>query len=61
MVVIVEAVIAVATSRTPVLIAVSLSSPRARCRLMFSMTTMESSTTRPIEMVMAPSVRTLSE
>ena len=60
-VVTVEAVTASATSRTPVLMASSFSSPRPRCRLMFSMTTIESSTTRPIAIVSAPSVMTLSE
>ena len=58
-VVTVDAVIAVATSLTPTRIAVFLSSPRPRCRLMFSTTTIESSTTRPIEIVSAPSVRML--
>lgn len=60
MVVTVEAVIAEATSFTPTVMACSFSSPRARCRLMFSTTTIESSTTRPIAIVMAPRVRMLS-
>ena len=60
-VVIVDAVTATATSRTPDLMASSLFSPRPRWRLMFSMTTIESSTTRPIAIVRAPRVRTLSE
>ena len=59
MVVAVAAVIAVATSFTPTRIACIFSSPSARWRLMFSTTTIESSTTRPIEMVMAPRVRML--
>src|ERR1700761_7676833 len=60
-VVIVDAVTAAATSRTPVVIAAILSSPREICLLMFSMTTIESSTTRPIAIVIAPSVMMLSE
>ena len=59
-VVMVDAVTATATSRTAVLMATSLSSPRPMCRLMFSVTTIESSTTRPIAMVSAASVITLS-
>jgi hypothetical protein len=59
-VVIVDAVIAPATSRTACTIVAALSTPATRCRLMFSMTTMESSTTRPIAIVSAPSVRMLS-
>ena len=59
-VVIVEAVTAVATSRTAVRMAGSFSSPRPMCLLMFSITTMESSTTRPIAMVSAASVMMLS-
>jgi len=60
-VVTVEAVIAPATSRTAVRTAWDLRSPYDRCRLMFSITTIESSTTRPIATVIAPSVRMLSE
>jgi hypothetical protein len=60
-VVIVDAVTATATSRTPALIASIFFSPRPRWRLMFSMTTIESSTTRPIAIVRAPRVSTLSE
>ena len=59
-VVTVDAVIAAATSLTAVEIAESLSSPRERCRLMFSITTIESSTTRPIAIVRAPRVMMLS-
>ena len=59
-VVIVDAVIAPATSRTARTIVDALSTPSTRCRLMFSMTTIESSTTRPIAMVSAPSVRMFS-
>ncbi len=59
-VVTVEAVTAPATSRTAVLIAATFSSPREMCLLMFSMTTMESSTTRPIAIVRAPRVMMLS-
>ncbi len=55
-VVTVDAVTAAATSRTPVVIAAILSSPREICLLMFSMTTIESSTTRPIAIVIAPRV-----
>ena len=57
----VEAVMAVATSPVPVRIAVRLSSPSPMWRRMFSTTTMESSTTRPIEMVRAPRVSVLRE
>ena len=57
----VEAVIAVATSRVPSRIAVRRSAPRPRCRRMFSTTTIASSTTRPIEIVSAPSVSVLRE
>ena len=60
-VVMVDAVTAVATSLTPSRIATMRSSPSDKCRLMFSTTTIESSTTRPIEMVTAPIVRMLSE
>ena len=59
-VVTVDAVTAVATSRTAAVMARTFVSPRVRCRLMFSMTTMESSTTRPIAIVSAPSVMMLS-
>ena len=59
-VVIVEAVTAVATSRTAERMAGSFSSPRPMCRLMFSITTMESSMTRPIAIVSAANVMTLS-
>ena len=64
-VVIVDAVIAPATSRTAVMMEKArpsglLSRAAVMCRLMFSMTTMESSTTRPIAMVSAPRVRMLS-
>ncbi len=57
----VEAVTAPATSRTAVRIASRFGSPYSRCRLMFSSTTMESSTTRPTAMVSAPRVSRLSE
>ena len=57
-VVAVDAVTAVATSLTAARIAVLFSSPSDRCRLMFSMTTIESSTTRPIAIVSAPRVST---
>ena len=57
----VDAVTAPATSRTPAMIACSLASPYPRCRLMFSSTTIESSTTRPTATVNAPSVSRLSE
>ena len=57
----VEAVMAVATSPVPVRMAVRLSCPRDRWRLMFSTTTIESSTTRPIEIVRAPRVSMFSE
>ncbi|CAB4589387.1 unannotated protein [freshwater metagenome] len=60
-VVMVDAVTAVATSLTPSRMATMRSSPRDRCLLMFSTTTIESSTTRPIEIVTAPIVRMLSE
>ena len=56
----VDAVIAPATSRTADLIASILVSPSPMCRLMFSITTIESSTTRPIAIVSAPSVMMLS-
>ncbi len=59
-VVTVEAVMAPATSRTARMITAARSPPSARWRLMFSMTTIESSTTRPMEMVSAPSVSRLS-
>ena len=59
-VVTVDAVIAPATSRTANTIVPRRSAPSTRCRLMFSMTTIESSTTRPIEIVSAPSVSMLS-
>ncbi len=57
----VEAVIAVATSRTPVSTASDRRCPSPRWRWMFSITTMESSTTRPIAIVRAPRVSMLSE
>ncbi len=57
----VDAVTAPATSRTPVMMACRFSSPYSRCRLMFSNTTIESSTTRPTAMVNAPRVSRLSE
>ena len=58
----VDAVTAPATSRTPVEDRVAASSsPYSRCRLMFSSTTIESSTTRPTAMVSAPRVSRLSE
>ncbi len=57
----VEAVTAPATSRTPVTIACCLLSPYDRCRLMFSSTTIESSTTRPTAIVNAPRVNRLSD
>ena len=57
----VEAVMAVATSRVPMRIAVRRSAPMSRWRRMFSTTTIASSTTRPIEMVSAPRVSVLSE
>ena len=60
MVVTVEAVMAPATSRTANTIALARGSPSRRCRLMFSITTIESSTTRPIEMVSAPRVSMFS-
>jgi hypothetical protein len=59
-VVMVDAVIAPPTSRTAPRIAGSFSSPYDRCRLMFSMTTIASSTTRPMEIVSAPRVRMFS-
>ncbi len=57
----VDAVTAPLTSRTAVRTAWRFSSPYARCRLMFSSTTIESSTTRPIAIVSAPSVSRFSE
>ena len=59
-VVIVDAVMAPATSRTARTIVAARSTPATNCRLMFSMTTMESSTTRPMAIVNAPSVMMLS-
>ena len=56
----VELVMAPATSLTAPTIEPCPHSPIDWCRLMFSMTTMESSTTRPIATVSAPSVRMLS-
>ena len=53
----VEDVTAPATSFTAVTIAACPVCPSDACRLMFSMTTMESSTTRPMATVRAPSVR----
>ena len=60
-VVTVEAVTAPATSRTAKTIVAARSAPATRCRLMFSMTTIESSTTRPMAIVRAPRVRMLRE
>ena len=60
-VVMVDAVMAPATSRTAPTMVSALSTPATRWRLMFSITTIESSTTRPIAMVRAPRVRMLSE
>src|SRR6266545_4313581 len=57
----VEDVTAPATSRTPLMTASRFGSPYPRWRLMFSSTTIESSTTRPTEMVSAPRVSRLSE
>jgi len=57
----VEAVTAPLTSRTAVRIAVREGSPYSRWRLMFSSTTIESSTTRPTAMVSPPRVSRLSE
>ena len=48
---------AVVISRAPVYAATSGFSPSLTCRLTFSRTTMESSTTRPIATIMPPSVR----
>jgi hypothetical protein len=59
-VVTVDAVTAPATSFTAARIASRLFSPKLRCRLMFSITTMESSTTRPMAIVSAPSVMMFS-
>ena len=59
-VVAVDAVTAPATSRTAARIASSRSGVKERCRLMFSITTIESSTTRPTAIVSAPSVMMLS-
>ena len=56
----VEAVIAPATWRTEATTLSGVSSPDPRRRLMFSITTIESSTTRPIAIVSAPRVRMLS-
>jgi hypothetical protein len=56
----VEAVTAPATSRTAVMIAWPFSSPYSKCLLMFSRTTIESSTTRPMAIVRAPSVSRFS-
>ncbi|OPZ49945.1 MAG: hypothetical protein BWY91_02939 [bacterium ADurb.BinA028] len=55
----VEDVTAPATSRTARMIDAGPNSPSPWCRLMFSMTTIESSTTRPIATVRAPRVRML--
>ena len=55
------AVIAPATSRVPVKAAERMLSPSCRCRWMFSITTMESSITRPMAMVSPPSVSMFSE
>ena len=60
-VVMVDAVIAPATSRTARTMIAARSGPSTRLRVMFSITTMESSTTRPIAMVRAPRVRMFSE
>ena len=59
-VVMVDAVMAPATSLTARRMVSARSTPATICRLMFSMTTMESSTTRPMAMVSAPSVMMLS-
>ncbi len=58
-VVIVDAVIAPATSRTARTMVVARSTPWTIWRLMFSITTIESSTTRPIAIVKAPRVMML--
>lgn len=58
-VVTVEAVMAPATSLTAFEMARMRSRSNDRCLLMFSTTTIESSTTRPMAMVRAPSVSTL--
>ena len=55
------AVIARATSRVAVKAAVWMSSPSCRWRCVFSITTMESSMTRPMAMVRPPSVSMLSD
>ena len=57
----VEEVMAVATSAVPSRMARFFPTSAARWRLMFSTTTMESSTTRPIEMVSAPRVSMFKE
>ena len=51
---------AVMISRAPVYAATMGFSPSLTCRLMFSRTTIESSTTRPIATIIPPSVRMLS-
>ncbi len=55
----VDAVIAPATCRTEATTPSTVSGPSPLRRLMFSMTTIESSTTRPMAMVSAPSVKML--
>ncbi len=55
------AVMARATSRVPLYAAEWMSSPSWRCRWMFSMTTIESSMTRPMAMVRPPSVSMFSD
>ncbi len=56
----VDAATAVMISRAPVYAATSGRSPSLTCLLMFSSTTIESSTTRPMATIMPPSVRMLS-
>jgi len=53
----VEEVTAVVISRAPVYAATIGLSPSATCRLMFSSTTIASSTTRPMATIMPPRVR----
>ena len=56
----VDEVTAPATSWTALTMDLRFNGPSYACRLMFSMTTIESSTTRPIATVNAPSVMMLS-
>ncbi len=56
----VEDVTAPATSLTALMIVSRFRGPREAWRLMFSMTTIESSTTRPMATVKAPRVMMLS-